>query len=104
MYIADGWLLFVALSVDGVLIKLEVRSVAVEWQLRAALMVDGWLLVGSLSVDGVLFKLMVRAGAVGWPVWMALMVGVVLFGVGSVVASLMVNVWLFKLGRWLVAA
>ena len=103
VHIADGWLLFVALSVDGVLCKLEVRSVAVEWQLWAALMVDGWLLVVSLSVDGVLFKLMVRAGAVGWQLWMALMVGVVLFGVGLVVASLMVNVWLFKLGRRLVA-
>ena len=66
--------------------------------------VGDWLLSVSLSVDGVLFKLMVRAGAAGWQLWMALMVGVVLFGVGSVVASLMVNVWLFKLGRWLVAA
>ena len=99
----DGWLSVVSLSVDGVLFKLEVRSVAVEWQLWAALMVDGWLLVVSLSVDGVLFKLMVRAGAMGWQLWVALMVGVVLFGVGSVVASLMVNVWLFKLGRRLVA-
>ena len=50
-----------------------------------------------------LFKLRVRAGAVGWQLWMALMVGVVLFEVGLVVASLMVNVWLFKLGRRLVA-
>ena len=66
-------------------------------------MVDGWLSVVSLSVNGVLFKLMVRAGAVGWQLWMALMVDVVLFGVGLVVASLMVNVWLFKLGRRLVA-
>ena len=65
--------------------------------------VDGWLSVVSLSVNGVLFKLMVRAGAVGWQLWMALMVDVVLFGVGLVVASLMVNVWLFKLGRRLVA-
>ena len=66
VYIADGWLLFVALSENGVLFKLEVRSVAVEWQLWAVLVVDGWLLVVSLSVDGVLFKLMVRVGAVGW--------------------------------------
>ena len=85
------------------LFKLEFRSVAVEWQLWAALMVGGWLSVVSLSVNGVLFKLMVRAGAVGWQLWMALMVDVVLFGVGLVVASLMVNVWLFKLGRRLVA-
>ena len=103
MCIADGLLLFVALSVSDRLFRLEFRSVAVKWQLWAALMVDGWLSVVSLSVDGVLFKLMVRAGAVGWQLWMALMVGVVLFGVGSVVASLMVNVWLFKLGRRLVA-
>ena len=82
MYIADGWLLFVALSEDGVLFKLGVRSVAVEWQLWAVLVIGGWLLVVSLSVDGVLFKLMVRAGAVGWQLWMALMVDVVLFGVG----------------------
>ena len=66
-------------------------------------MVDGWLSVVSLSVDGVLFKLVVRAVAVGWQLWVALMVGVVLFGVGLVVVSLMVNVWLFKLGRRLVA-
>ena len=82
------------------LLKLDFRLVAVVW---AALMVDGWLSVVSLSVNGVLFKLMVRAGAVGWQLWMALMVDVVLFGVGLVVASLMVNVWLFKLGRRLVA-
>ena len=69
----------------------------------AAWMVDGWLSVVSLSVDGVLFKLMVRSVAVGWQLWMALMVGVFLFRVGLVVASLMVNVWLFKLGRRLVA-
>ena len=103
VHIADGWLLFVSLSVSDVLIKLEFRSVAVEWQLWAALMVDGWLSVVSLSVDGVLFKLMVRSVVMGWQLWMALMVGVVLFGVGLVVASLMVNVWLFKLGRRLVA-
>ena len=66
VHIADGWLLFVALSVDGVLCKLEVRSVAVEWQLWAALMVDGWLLVVSLSVDGVLFMLVDFSVAVGW--------------------------------------
>ena len=69
----------------------------------AALMVDGWLSVVSLSVDGVLFKLMVRSVVVGWQLWMALMVGVVLSGVGLMVESLMVSVWLFKLGRWLVA-
>ena len=103
VHITDGWLLFVSLSVSDVLFKLEVASVAVEWQLRAALMVGAWLSVVSLSVDGVLFMLMVGAVAVGWQLWMALMVGVVLFGVGLVVASLMVSVWLFKLGRRLVA-
>ena len=40
-HIADGWLLFVSLSVDGVLFKLEFRSVAVGWQVWAALMVYG---------------------------------------------------------------
>ena len=41
VHIADGWLLFVALSVDGVLFKLEFRLVAVGWQVWAALMVGG---------------------------------------------------------------
>ena len=50
-----------------------------------------------------LFKLVIRAVAVGWQLWIALMVGVVLFGMELVVVSLMVNVWLFKLGRRLVA-
>ena len=66
VHIADGWLLFVSLSVSDVLFKLEFRSVAVEWQLWAALMVDGWLLVVSLSVDGVLFMLVDFSVAVGW--------------------------------------
>ena len=56
-----------------------------------------------LGMELVVVSLMVRAGAVGWQLWMALMVDVVLFGVGLVVASLMVNVWLFKLGLRLVA-
>ena len=47
VYMADGWLLFVALSVSDVLFRLEFRSVALEWQLWAALMVDGWLSVVS---------------------------------------------------------
>ena len=66
VHLADGWLLLVSLSVDDVLFKLVIISVAVGWQLWLAMMVDGWLLVVSLSVDGVLFKLVIRAGAVGW--------------------------------------
>ena len=50
-----------------------------------------------------LFKLVIRAVAVGWQSWVALMVGVVLFGMELVVASLMVSVGLFKLDRRLVA-
>ena len=57
VHIADGWLLFVALSVDGVLFKLKFRSVAVRWQVWAELMVDGWLLVVSWLESVVLFKL-----------------------------------------------
>ena len=50
-----------------------------------------------------LIKLVIRAVAVGWQLWIALMVGVVLFGMESVVVSLMVSVGLFKLDRRLVA-
>ena len=66
VHIADGWLLFVALLVDGVLCMLEVRSVAVEWQLWAALMVDGWLLLVSWLGNVVLFKLEFRLVDVRW--------------------------------------
>ena len=59
--------------------------------------------VGFIVGGGVLFKLVIRAVAVGWQLWIALMVGVVLFGMELVVVSLMVNVGLFKLDRWLVA-
>ena len=63
---ADGWLIFVSLSVDGVLFKLKFRSVAVGWQVWAALMVDGWLLVILWLEDVVLFKLEFRPVGVGW--------------------------------------
>ena len=66
VHIADGWLLFVSLSVDGVLFKLEFRSVAVGWQVWAALMGDGWLLVVSWLEDVVLFKLEFRPVDVEW--------------------------------------
>ena len=56
----------VSLSADGVLFKLVFRSVAVEWQVWAALMVDGWLLVVSWLEDVVLFKLEFRPIDVGW--------------------------------------
>ena len=38
-----------------------------------------------------LFVLVIRAVAVGWQLWITLMVGVVLFGMGFVVVSLMVS-------------
>ena len=66
VHIANGWLLLVSLSVDGVLFKLEFRSVAVGWQVWAELMVDGWLLVVSRLEDVVLFKLEFRPVDVGW--------------------------------------
>ena len=65
VHIADGWLLFVSLSVNDVLFKLEFRSVAVGWQLWTALMVDGWLLVVSWLENVVLFKLEFRLVDVG---------------------------------------
>ena len=85
---ADGWLLFVALSVSDVLFRLEFRSVAVEWQLWAALMVDGWLLVVSVSVDGVRFMLVDFSVAGGWQLWVALMDDDMSFGVELVGALL----------------
>ena len=88
VHIVDGWLSLVSLSVDGVLFKLEVRSVAVEWQLWAALMVDGWLLVVSLSVNGVLFMLVDFSVAGGWQLWVALMGDDMSFGVELVGALL----------------
>ena len=66
VYIADGWLLFVSLSVSDVLFKLEFRSVAVEWQLRAALMDDDWLVVVSWLENIALFKMELRLVDVGW--------------------------------------
>ena len=63
VHIADGWLLFVALSVDVVLFKLDFRLVAVVW---AALMFDGWLLLVSWLVNVVLFKLEFRLVDVRW--------------------------------------
>ena len=57
VHIADGWLLLVSLSVNEVLFKLVIISVAVGWQLWLAWMVDGWLLVVSWLENVVLFKL-----------------------------------------------
>ena len=54
------------MSVDGVLFKLEFRSVAVGWQVWAALMDDGWLLVISWLEGVVLFKLEFRPVDEGW--------------------------------------
>ena len=94
VHIAGGWLLFVSLSVDGVLFKLGFRSVAVGWQVWAALMVDGWLLVVSWLGNVVLFKLEFRSVDVGWRwrllwVMVALVVGDVLFRLSLVVVDLL---------------
>ena len=77
MHIADGWLLLVSLMADDVLFKLELRSVAVGWQLWIAL-VDGVVLFGmglmvlSLLGSVVLFKLDCRLVAVCCWVWESL--------------------------------
>ena len=59
VHIADGWLLFVSLSVDGVLFELVIRAVAVGWQLWIALMV-GVVLFG---MELVVVSLMVTTGS-----------------------------------------
>ena len=65
VYIADGWLLLVSLSVNDVLFRLVFGLVAVRWQLWVALMVDDWLLVVAWLENVVLFKLEFRLVDVG---------------------------------------
>ena len=72
VHIADGWLLWVSLSVDGVLFKLVMRAVAVGRQLWVAWMVGVVLfrmelMVVSLMVSVRLFTLLSCSVAVGWP-------------------------------------
>ena len=76
VHIADGWLLSVSLSVDGVLFKLVIRAGAVGWQLEVALMVDVMLFrmalgVISLMVSVGLCKSEFRSVDVRWRWWLS---------------------------------
>ena len=76
VHIADGWLLSVSLSVDGVLFKLVIRAGAVGWQLEVAFMVDFVLfrlalVMRSLMVSGGLCKSECRSVDVRWRWWLS---------------------------------
>ena len=96
MHIADGWLLSVSLSVDGVLFKLVIRAGAVGWQLEVAFMVDVVLfrlalVMISLMVSVGLCKSECRSVDVRWRWWLS-----------CVLLALVVDDELFRLVLWVV--